>query len=146
MAEGTSTQKARRCVREANQEAKQKNHKETVKLYEDAAESYDLEEKYEAQRARPNQGIRTKFNVYWDIGKKWNAYITKGKGKKPPKAGESGSKNNYEKKLETELEKAIMVADVAGLEGAKKVPIKFPHVFTGKQKPWKGILLFGVRL
>ncbi|XP_042913189.2 vacuolar protein sorting-associated protein 4-like, partial [Parasteatoda tepidariorum] len=44
----------------------------------------------------------------------------------------------------------IKWSDVAGLEGAKEAlkeavifPIKFPLFFTGKRKPWKGILLFG---
>jgi vacuolar protein-sorting-associated protein 4 len=41
-------------------------------------------------------------------------------------------------------------SDVAGLENAKEslkeaviLPIKFPHLFTGKRKPWRGILLYG---
>jgi len=40
--------------------------------------------------------------------------------------------------------------DVAGLEGAKEalkeaviLPVKYPQFFTGKRKPWNGILLYG---
>ena len=43
--------------------------------------------------------------------------------------------------------------DVAGLEEAKQtlkeaviIPVQFPQLFSGKRKPWKGILLVGVRL
>ncbi|CAK9297616.1 unnamed protein product [Gordionus sp. m RMFG-2023] len=61
------------------------------------------------------------------------------------------------KKLMSQLQGAILTekpnvkwSDIIGLEGAKEalkeaviLPIKFPHLFTEKRKPWKGILLFG---
>lgn len=61
------------------------------------------------------------------------------------------------KKLRSALAGAILTdkpnvqwEDVAGLESAKEalkeaviLPIKFPHLFTGKRQPWKGILLYG---
>ncbi|KAI8640030.1 skd1 protein [Parasitella parasitica] len=79
------------------------------------------------------------------------------------KAGENASSNDAEdddpdmKKMRATLTGAILTEkpnvrweDVAGLEGAKEalkeaviLPIKFPHLFTGMRKPWRGILLYG---
>ena len=107
---------------------------------------------------------------YLNRAEKLKEYISKKEKKKPVKTGEIDSsdkgKNNSDdsdeetknkKKMMTQLEGAIVMekpsikwSDVAGLEGAKEalkeaviLPIKFPHLFTGKRKPWRGILLFG---
>lgn len=82
----------------------------------------------------------------------------KGGKSKDGDSSDSDSDDPEKKKLQAKLEGAIVVekphvkwSDVAGLEGAKEalkeaviLPIKFPHLFTGKRIPWKGILLFGV--
>lgn len=71
---------------------------------------------------------------------------------------DSDGEDPEKKKLQSKLEGAIVVekpkvkwSDVAGLDMAKEalkeaviLPIKFPHLFTGKRVAWKGILLFGV--
>ncbi|KAL8564594.1 Vacuolar protein sorting-associated protein 4B [Nucella lapillus] len=71
---------------------------------------------------------------------------------------EDDSKEDPDKKKFTDqLSGAIVVEtpnvrwdDVAGLNGAKEalkeaviLPVRFPHLFTGKRKPWRGILLYG---
>ncbi|KAE8351028.1 P-loop containing nucleoside triphosphate hydrolase protein [Aspergillus coremiiformis] len=74
----------------------------------------------------------------------------------PCKADDDGE-DAESKKLRNALAGAILSdkpnvkwEDVAGLESAKEalkeaviLPIKFPHLFTGKRQPWKGILLYG---
>ena len=81
-------------------------------------------------------------------------------GKAGDKDGDSDSDSSEDpekKKMMTKLQDAIVMekpnikwSDVAGLDLAKEslkeaviLPIKFPHLFTGKRKPWRGILLFG---
>lgn len=73
------------------------------------------------------------------------------------KDDEDGDQDPEVKKLRANLTSAILVDkpnirwdDVAGLEVAKEslkeaviLPIKFPHLFTGKRTPWRGILLYG---
>jgi vacuolar protein-sorting-associated protein 4 len=70
-----------------------------------------------------------------------------------------GPENKDKKHLEDAIKMAIVTekpnvkwSDVAGLENAKRalqeaiiLPIKFPEIFVGLRKPWKGILLYGVR-
>jgi SpoVK/Ycf46/Vps4 family AAA+-type ATPase len=78
-------------------------------------------------------------------------------GRKLRKDDEDGDQDPEVKKLRAGLTSAILVDkpnirwdDVAGLEVAKEslkeaviLPIKFPHLFTGKRTPWRGILLYG---
>ena len=61
------------------------------------------------------------------------------------------------KKMMSKIDAAIVSekpnvawSDVAGLEVAKEalkeaviMPVRFPHMFRGKRKPWRGILLYG---
>ena len=65
--------------------------------------------------------------------------------------------DNEQSKLQEQLSSAIVTDkpnvkwdDVAGLEGAKEalkeaviLPRRFPQLFVGKRRPWRGILLFG---
>lgn len=106
-------------------------------------------------------------NLKWLEEKKKKIVITEGNDgqqmkKKTGGKGEGGKDDNKEKDEEGEkfkqaLNEAIVTdkpnvkwEDIAGLEQAKKalqeaviLPIKFPKIFEGARKPWKGILLYG---
>uniref|UniRef100_A0A182J150 vesicle-fusing ATPase n=1 Tax=Anopheles atroparvus TaxID=41427 RepID=A0A182J150_ANOAO len=170
MASGSTLQKAIDIVTKATEEDRNKNYEEALRLYEHGVEYFLHAIKYEAQGDKAKESIRAKCIQYLNRAEKLKAYLEKGK-KKPVKDGDSSSKYDKskndssdsdsddpeKKKLQAKLEGAIVVekphvkwSDVAGLEGAKTalkeaviLPIKFPHLFTGKRMPWKGILLFG---
>uniref|UniRef100_A0A8C6L8K6 vesicle-fusing ATPase n=1 Tax=Nothobranchius furzeri TaxID=105023 RepID=A0A8C6L8K6_NOTFU len=161
-------QKAIDLAGKAAQEDKAKNYEEALRLYQAAVQYFLHVVKYEAQGDKAKQSIRAKCVEYLDRAEKLKEYLKK-KDKAPPakpvKESQSEEKGNEsdegddpeKKKFQNQLSGAIVMEkpnikwnDVAGLEGAKEalkeaviLPIKFPHLFTGKRTPWRGILLFG---
>ncbi|XP_039286829.1 vacuolar protein sorting-associated protein 4 [Nilaparvata lugens] len=165
----TGLQKAIDIITKATEEDKKKNYEEALRLYKYGVEYFLHAIKYETHGEKAKESIRAKCDQYLDRAEQLKAHLDKGK-KKKVKDGDTNSKSDdkksdsdsdsekpEKKKLQSRLEEAIVVekpcvqwSDVAGLEGAKEalkeaviLPIRFPHLFTGKRIPWKGILLFG---
>uniref|UniRef100_A0A9J7YCH0 vesicle-fusing ATPase n=1 Tax=Cyprinus carpio carpio TaxID=630221 RepID=A0A9J7YCH0_CYPCA len=149
-------------------EDKAENYEEALRLYQHAVQYFLHVVKYEAQGDKAKQSIRAKCAEYLDRAEKLKEYLKKKEKApaKPVKESQSSDKGNEsdgegddpeKKKFQNQLSGAIVMEkpnikwnDVAGLEGAKEalkeaviLPIKFPHLFTGKRTPWRGILLFG---
>ncbi|KAF7492703.1 Vacuolar protein sorting-associated protein 4B [Sarcoptes scabiei] len=165
-------QKAIDLVTQATEEDKKKNYEEALRLYKHACEYFMHAIKYEAQTDKAKESIRQKVFQYIERAEKLNQYIKnkKTEKQKPVKDAPNGTKtkddseddedkeeDKEKKKLMAQLEGAMVIEkpnvrwdDVAGLKMAKEalkeaviLPIRFPNLFTGKRKPWKGILLFG---
>lgn len=147
------------------------NYKEAYDLYYRALELFMLALKWE-KNAKTKEMIRNKVSEYMERAEKLKNHLAQNDtdNKRKPSAvgsngkvaGGSGKSGDDEedadsKKLRGALAGAILSEkpnikweDVAGLEQAKEalkeaviLPIKFPHLFTGKRQPWKGILLYG---
>ncbi|KAH7950942.1 vacuolar protein sorting-associated protein 4 [Rhipicephalus sanguineus] len=168
MSNNTALERATDLVTRATKEDENKNYAEALRLYEHAVEYFLHAIRYEAQTARAKESIRSKCVQYLDRAEKLKDYLRHKTKKNPVKQGENSGKKEDDssdsddekpekKKLMSQFEGAIVKekpnvkwSDVAGLHAAKEalkeaviLPIKFPHLFTGKRKPWRGILLFG---
>lgn len=162
-------QKAITIVKKAIEEDTAGNYEVAYQQYYQALECFMLALKWE-KNPKMKESIRAKAGEYMERAEKLKRHLNESKGapKKAAKVGVNGkARNNSDgeedavdpenKKLRGALAGAILTEkpnvrweDVAGLEGAKEalkeaviLPIKFPHLFTGKRKPWKGILLYG---
>ncbi|XP_046843735.1 vacuolar protein sorting-associated protein 4A-like [Xenia sp. Carnegie-2017] len=169
---GGTFQKAIEIVTKATEEDKAENFEEALRLYQHGVEYFLHAMKYEAHGDKSKESIREKCVQYLERAEKLKNYIKKGHKKKPMPASGSGNKttngkdsdkesddedDGQAKKLKGQLNSAIVMEkpnvkwdDVAGLDSAKEslkeaviLPTKFPHLFTGKRTPWRGILLYG---
>ncbi|VIO96402.1 Uncharacterized protein BM_BM6369 [Brugia malayi] len=163
---GSTLQKAIELVTKATEEDKRKNYPEALRLYKHGIDYFLHAIKYEAQSEKQKDTIRQRCASYLDRAEKVKEYLKSGgdrkKAVKDDVSGAKGSDSDSEKdtenkKLQERLSGAIVMEkpnvswdDIAGLEGAKEalkeaviLPIKFPQLFTGNRKPWRGILLFG---
>ncbi|KAH7085461.1 vacuolar protein sorting-associated protein-like protein VPS4 [Paraphoma chrysanthemicola] len=128
----------------------EKNQKSKDMIRGKVAEYMERAEKLKQHLAQNDESNRKKPSAMGANGKSAGG---SGKGSKDDEdEGDADSK-----KLRGALAGAILSEkpnirweDVAGLEQAKEalkeaviLPIKFPHLFTGKRQPWKGILLYG---
>ncbi|KZT22085.1 AAA-domain-containing protein [Neolentinus lepideus HHB14362 ss-1] len=157
-------------VQRAIDEDTRLNYAEAYKQYNNALDYFMLALKYE-KNPSSKALIRGKVDEYLSRAETLKKHLEEVETKKTKRAvgangvGSNGKKKEGDdddgdpevKKLRSGLASAILMEkpnvkwdDVAGLEGAKAalkeaviLPIKFPHLFTGKRTPWKGILLYG---
>lgn len=162
------TQKAIELVKQATEEDKNQNYPEALKLYQQGVDHFLTALKYE-KNPKIQESIRAKCTEYLDRAAKIKTFISGAddkKKKKPAAAGggsgstggEDEEDGDPEKKaLRRALASAVVMetpnvkwSDVAGLAAAKEalqeaviLPMRLPHLFVGKRKPWRGILLYG---
>jgi len=150
-------------IKEAVALDNEEKYDEALKLYQSGIQYLLTGRKYE-KNARAKKAISEKCGKYLQRAEEIKGFINKDTKKDKKKALKDGGDGKSDdevdadtKKLQGALSSAIVVekpniqwTDVAGLDKAKELlkeavilPIKFPQLFTGKRKPWKGILLYG---
>lgn len=163
-------QTAIQIVTQATEADQQQKYDEAFRLYQLSLQYFQTALKYE-KNERIKQTIRGKLEEYITRAEQLKDMLDK-KKKTPVAAASNGSSNGKsngkkgsddedvdpeDKKRQEGLASAILKEkpgvkwdDVAGLDAAKEalkeaviLPIKFPQLFKGKRKPWRGILLYG---
>ncbi|GKY98827.1 hypothetical protein MPSEU_000838700 [Mayamaea pseudoterrestris] len=151
-------------VQKAIQADQEGDFEKALGFYRDALARFTIGLKYEKNEARKKL-VMEKVEGYMNRAEELSDYIKKqneldkngGGGSATKKAGDKDDPDEEKAKLRGALAGAIVSEkpnvkwdDVAGLVNAKEslketviLPTKFPQLFTGKRKPFKGILLYG---
>ena len=132
------------------------DYENAFQYYSKAAEKLNYIRKYDENQY--NKDVYTKKAIeYINRAKDIKKAMEKGKEKEKKGGNGEGDEDEEAKKLEEQLSGCLVSekpnvkwSDVAGLDKAKGalkeavvLPIRFPQLFQGKRKPWKGILLYG---
>eukprot|EP01100_Stratorugosa_tubuloviscum_P003342 TRINITY_DN1807_c0_g1_i1.p1 TRINITY_DN1807_c0_g1~~TRINITY_DN1807_c0_g1_i1.p1 ORF type:complete len:431 (+),score=220.49 TRINITY_DN1807_c0_g1_i1:74-1366(+) len=166
-------QKAITIVTQATDEDKKENYEEALRLYQLALDYFFTALKYEKNerskvlvREKIKEYLERAEKLKEFISKPRRKQAVTSSGSTKYNKQKKGNEKDNEEEDEDDPDKArlrnnisgaiikekpnVHWDDVAGLFGAKEalkeaviLPIKFPHLFTGKRKPWKGILLYG---
>lgn len=168
----TQLNKAIEYIKAAAELDEAKKYNQALAMYKTGIEFFVHALRYEIKNERSKIQIQHKCSQYLERAEKLKKYLEDNpehddkQPKQPVAQAETGSnkkgtggkdKKDESDAMEDSLSSAIVVEkpnvtwdDVAGLEVAKEnlkeaviLPVKFPHMFTGKRKPWKGILLYG---
>ncbi|RQM22071.1 hypothetical protein B5M09_009080, partial [Aphanomyces astaci] len=153
-------------VTQAIQEDTNKNYEAAFKLYQQSLEHFMIGVKYEKNPTskaiimKRVEGYMTRAEQLRELleGQAKPKVVAAGGTAEKEKDDEETDGDAEKNKLRGALASAVVSEkpnvkwdDVAGLEAAKEalkeaviLPARFPQLFTGKRRPWKGILLYGV--
>jgi len=158
-------------ITEAIKEDEAGNFDKAVTLYTKGLECFQTHLKYD-KNEMSRKAISDKFVEYLDRAEYLKKVLKESQQQekvappsqdgasqraRPTKKDEGGKDDEEKTRLQDGLSSAIVTEkpdvkwdDVAGLDKAKDalkeaviMPVKFPQFFTGKRKPWTGILLYG---
>mmetsp|Transcript_8525 Transcript_8525/g.19621 ORF Transcript_8525/g.19621 Transcript_8525/m.19621 type:complete len:437 (-) Transcript_8525:130-1440(-) len=150
-------------MKKATELDKAEDYRGALKLYMHGLDQFQLVLKYEKMASRKAAVLKA-LQQYVTRAEELKKMLDS--GGPPPKqaavADGGGKKEGEDKDKESDkmkdgLMSAIVMEkpnvrweDIAGLEMAKEslkeaviLPIKFPQLFVGKRKPWRGIMLYG---